>query len=714
MQKKIRRQVKAIVMKRWLNFVPKFCQHFGVTLSALEVVDGKKPPSVSAIKKEMELYVATQSQLQKKLGLSATLLQRGIQYIKVRKLQNPEGIIWFDLQFCIKNRERFIDMYLLNTTCMAEFLGVTRETIRRRLKKAEIQPYSCAAYRSYQYLWRDVCCLFPEPHPTPEEVLNYHQTHQQELLEAQRRKEEEARQREQERLRELKDRLMAMFPIRIRETQWPAVTLHVGPTNSGKTHHALEALKAASSGIYLAPLRLLAWEVYETLNQQEICCDLVTGEEVITTPDAPYCAATVEMYDAQWAEVIVLDEAQMAADPERGGAWTRVLTQARSQTIHICCAPEAEELLKRVLDKIGYKQIHTHYYQRLCPLRLSDQVISVEKPRHGTIYVVFSRNSALALKSYFEEDIHIPTSIIYGALPPDVRKAQAQRFLQGETKLCVATDAIGMGMNLPAQYVSFTTLKKFDGKQLRTLTPLEVRQIAGRAGRYGLHEEGEISVCNSDDFAMLRQLFEMQGKFPSKVRISPTLLELEMIDGSLHQRLSLWKQMEAIPEDYLQLLKPASLEDQLKLASQLPQALQQQMGLERSFTVVQAPVHETALDYWHQCVHAIVEQHPLPLPQMIQPINPPKTRQLDELERCVKEAELFLWLGHRHLFCALVYPEEMQQIRLQKQQCSQGIDRILHKARLKKSNRCRQCNKKLPPLYQYGLCGDCYEWSYMT
>src|SRR5690606_32826223 len=123
-----------------------------------------------------------------------------------------------------------------------------------------------------------------------------------------------------------------------------------------------------------------------------------------------------------------------------------------------------------------------------------------------TILVAFSRQMVLQLKGELERAKR-RVSVVYGNLPPEVRRKQADRFANGETEICIATDAVGMGLNLPADYVCFFELEKFDGKQVRYLTPSEVQQIGGRAGRFGLSKAGEIGATNKQDLKLVHQLY---------------------------------------------------------------------------------------------------------------------------------------------------------------------------------------------------------------
>ena len=266
--------------------------------------------------------------------------------------------------------------------------------------------------------------------------------------------------------------------------------LHVGPTNSGKTHDALQELMAAKNGCYLGPLRLLAYEQYERMNAEGVPCSLLTGEESVEVAGAHHVASTVEMADFHHeVAVAVIDEAQMVADPDRGHNWTAAILGIPAQVVHVCLAPHAERVVCDLI-MLCADEFEVVRHERLVPLR-SDRgnyrIPSSVVP--GDALIVFSRRMVHQVAS--EVMGHgLSASMIYGALPHDVRHEEARRFDEGETNVVVATDAIGMGMNLPIKRIVFVEQEKWDGHSLRMLRPEEVQQIAGRAGRFGRYDKG--------------------------------------------------------------------------------------------------------------------------------------------------------------------------------------------------------------------------------
>jgi ATP-dependent RNA helicase SUPV3L1/SUV3 len=241
--------------------------------------------------------------------------------------------------------------------------------------------------------------------------------------------------------------------------------LHIGPTNSGKTYNALKALSKAETGAYAGPLRLLAHEVWERINLGSVGelngvgrkCNLITGEEKrIVAPDAGLVSCTVEMLPASGPsnepfDVVVIDEIQMIGDSSRGGAWTAALMGVQAKEIHLCGDETTLELLQELLPSMG-DEIQIHRYERLTPLRVAEESLGgdISKVGTGDCVVTFSRNNIFAVKQQIESGAAKKCAVIYGALPPEVRADQAKIFNEDEgiAEVLVASDAVGMGLNL--------------------------------------------------------------------------------------------------------------------------------------------------------------------------------------------------------------------------------------------------------------------------
>jgi ATP-dependent RNA helicase SUPV3L1/SUV3 len=296
----------------------------------------------------------------------------------------------------------------------------------------------------------------------------------------------------------------------------------VGPTNSGKTHAAIEALKEAGSGMYLAPLRLLALEIHERMSDAGIVTSLVTGEERVVVAGARHVSSTVEMVDlGREIDVAVVDEAQMLQDEQRGWAWTLAIAGVRAKRVIMCGSADglaaAEQLAQRLAVPISVRQ-----FERKNPLEVVPAV-GLGELRMGDAVIAFSRKDVVELQGQIKR-MGRTTAAIYGSLSPAVRRREAARFRSGEAEVLVATDAIGLGLNLPIRRLIFSAIVKFDGIKERLLTPPEMRQIAGRSGRYGIHERGAVTTMDPRALGYLRSGLERYDVVPGTlpIWISPT------------------------------------------------------------------------------------------------------------------------------------------------------------------------------------------------
>ncbi len=255
----------------------------------------------------------------------------------------------------------------------------------------------------------------------------------------------------------------------------------LGPTNTGKTHYAIERMLSHKSGMIGLPLRLLAREVFnrvvEKTGPQSVA--LVTGEEKIKPKGARYYVSTVEAMPRDLdLDFVAVDEIQLAADLDRGHVFTdRLLNQrGREQTLLIGAAT-MQRTLQELLPGVRI----------LSRPRLSKLIFAGEKkitrlPRRSAI-VAFSAEEVYAIAEWIRRQ-RGGAAVVLGALSPRTRNAQVEMFQSGDVDYIVATDAIGMGLNLDVEHIAFAADRKFDGWQHRRLTPAEFGQVAGRAGRH--------------------------------------------------------------------------------------------------------------------------------------------------------------------------------------------------------------------------------------
>ena len=267
------------------------------------------------------------------------------------------------------------------------------------------------------------------------------------------------------------------------------IVFHAGPTNSGKTFRALQALKRAHSGVYAGPLRLLALEVYESLNGDGVYASLETGQERREMPFARHAACTVEMLSTERrVDVAVIDEIQMIGDRQRGAAFTRALLGVVAPEVHVCGDPAALPAVAALAALCG-DALEVLRYERLGTLTTTERSLESDYSRieAGDCVVAFSRKDVYAIRRAIERKTAHRCCVVYGSLPPETRSQQSRLFNDPASgfRVLVATDAIGMGLNLHIRRVVFHALEKYDGAGVGPVPPGAVKQIAGRAGRAG-------------------------------------------------------------------------------------------------------------------------------------------------------------------------------------------------------------------------------------
>ncbi|KAH9842458.1 P-loop containing nucleoside triphosphate hydrolase protein [Rhodofomes roseus] len=361
-------------------------------------------------------------------------------------------------------------------------------------------------------------------------------------------------------------KLMNLYPM-TRSSRRRKIIMHVGPTNSGKTHHALRALAAARTGVYAGPLRLLAHEIWERLNKGQIIpagveadeeevdkdpsstfdvgtqpiirksgdkryariCNLITGEEQkIVDENATLTSCTVEMASiTQRFEVAVVDEIQMLSNPERGGGWLRALLGLNAAEVHLCGEETAVPLVKSLLRDSG-DDIVVKRYERLTPLRVEDSSLhgDLSKIKKGDCLVTFSRKQIFALKKSIQASTGMQCAVAYGRLPPEIRSEQAALFNTPGSgyDVLIGSDAIGMGLNLKIKRIVLEAVHKWNGVRQILLSNSDIKQIAGRAGRYGMHGDsnagGTTTTLYQPDLQNLRRALAAPIKYLKQARIS--------------------------------------------------------------------------------------------------------------------------------------------------------------------------------------------------
>jgi ATP-dependent RNA helicase SUPV3L1/SUV3 len=435
---------------------------------------------------------------------------------------------------------------------------------------------------------------------------------------------------------------------------------YLGPTNSGKTHQALIALQNASSGVYLAPLRLLAMEIRDRLVSSGVPCNLITGEERVLMADARHTASTIEMMNpSNIVEVAIIDEIQMLQDPDRGSAWTAALVGVPAKQVFICGSTAVTAPCIAVIELMN-ETYETTYLARktplvlesesLCGMRYNRQKLK-PKLQKGDAVIAFSRKDVLTFSARFRQ-WGFTVASIYGALSPEVRRTESERFCTGIADILVATDAIGMGLNLPIRRVIFSNIHKFDGVASRHLNATEVRQIAGRAGRFGIYYTGYVSVLENHEIIHIEHMLNTDDTSDlTKLPINISFNQIGEISQKLHTR-----KIAEVLSYYQQRSKfNATLFAQTPLNNQIAQAIlvdehAPNMSLKDKYVFVCAPISLNVAfekDYYLMCLRnvALSQKRPLPAPPTWLESSSPK--HLEAAELLSHNLSLYTWLSFK-------------------------------------------------------------------
>ncbi|KAK1130715.1 hypothetical protein K0M31_018828 [Melipona bicolor] len=318
------------------------------------------------------------------------------------------------------------------------------------------------------------------------------------------------------------------------------IIFHAGPTNSGKTYHALKRFMTAKSGVYCGPLKLLASEIFNKCNSMGTPCDLITGEEhrygKNAASPANHTSCSIEMANIQNVyEVGIIDEIQLIRDPSRGWAWTRALLGLAADEIHLCGEFAAIPMVQSICLTTG-ESVEIKEYKRLTSLEIEESALcSLKNIQPGDCIVCFSRNDIFLVSNVIEKMGH-KVAVIYGSLPPGTKLAQAARFNDPNDpcKVLVATNAIGMGLNLHIRRIIFysitqPTVNEKGEVEIDTISVSSALQIAGRAGRYGTQwSKGFVTTFKPEDLSLLKNLLQQTPEEIHRAGLHPTADQIEL------------------------------------------------------------------------------------------------------------------------------------------------------------------------------------------
>lgn len=442
------------------------------------------------------------------------------------------------------------------------------------------------------------------------------------------------------------------------------IIFHGGPTNSGKTYSALQRLKEAKKGLYLGPLRLLAAEVYETLTAEGLYTNLFTGQERREIPFSTHTAATVEMCNVtEEYDIVVIDEIQMIGDASRGASWTKALMGLRCKEIHVCGGKEAMEIVQKIASACG-DDFESISYERFSDLSVSNRSLSrnpktkgsYRKVQPGDCIVAFSRNDIFAIKREIESLTDYKCCVIYGKLPPQTRADQARRFNDPDSgyDILVASDAIGMGLNLNIKRIIFNSIFKFNGEKIIRLSHSEIKQISGRAGRRNSpYPNGEVTCLDHRDLKYIRECLSTDIEPLRKAALVPTEAHIELFaqaiyaytlnnanEPDLHEILRQFSAMATVKGDFF-LGRQNEMTVIAKRLKHIP------IRLRDAYMMCLSPINENSLGLLETFATKVSQGEVFGLPT--RPV-PKRARSFDDLSHLCNiyaDVDLFMWLQYK-------------------------------------------------------------------
>jgi ATP-dependent RNA helicase SUPV3L1/SUV3 len=486
------------------------------------------------------------------------------------------------------------------------------------------------------------------------------------------------------------------------------IIYHMGPTNSGKTYHAIESLCQAERGCYLAPLRLLASELYDTMNAKGTKTSLITGEEIVQVENSTHFSSTIEMAKFKdHYDCCVIDEIQMISDSQRGWAWTRALVNIFADEIHICGDGSVYDLIKQIVDLCG-DELSVRNYDRMTELKVESSPIALTELKRSDALIVFSRRNALRYKMNLE-NLGLKVSIIYGRLGPEVRREQARKFDEGETDVIVSTDAISMGMNLPIKRIVFSTLSKFINSREHPITDSEIKQIAGRAGRFKRFPTGHVSTLQKVENGIDKIQGALHAQLPQKTKcmVGPDLDIYKQVNDALSKNnLPVLRLSEFLRLFNTMLFKKpfycVNLTEMIELSEMVDEA-DEDSGLSTSeiFGFACAPVNLGLVEHVQHYVW-ILKKYVSNQEIYFERLDN-SSDNIDYLETGIKCVELYQWLSRHFNNKNFVFDEEKL--------LANKLD-VIDKLNLLLSDKilptCSSCGVKLEEKSKFAICEECF------
>ncbi len=487
--------------------------------------------------------------------------------------------------------------------------------------------------------------------------------------------------------------------------------IHSAGPNSGKTYQALKRLKESNGKcLYLSPLRLLCYEISDKLNNEGFPCDLVTGEERILIYNSKITSSTVEMCDYNnYHDIVIIDECVMLSDKFRGCHWLKAILQVKAKEVHIILNKEVEDLVNKILT-ITNKKFTINRYERLVPLEISKNIYNYDDLPNRTAIVCFSRIRCIMLKVMLERKGYT-VSLLFGNLPPEVKKKQIERFNNGETQICVTTDVIGFGLNLSLDYVLFDAIEKYNGEENTLLTPSQLNQIGARAGRYLLSDKGIVSAFNSKDLRYIKNnIYTFIETKNTYFPIDENIINI-LPRNTIYEKLLLFNELDFIPLELKEFIKRQDTKQLIDILQKsnieykLDNIIDDKIKL--IWKLITLPISDLNFEYFNTIIKNINNNKLIDIPKMTIN-NITSNTELSEAESICSQYDLYLY-GVRNKYLSKYFIEYIDLVLENKEIIVNLIDNYIVDSKKMGIKLCSKCKKDIGIETPHKMCDKCFE-----
>ncbi len=410
-------------------------------------------------------------------------------------------------------------------------------------------------------------------------------------------------------------------------------------------------------------------------------------------------SSTIEMLDIEKEyDIAVIDEAQMIADEDRGHSWTRAILGVKAKEIHVCMSPAAQDVVTHLISLCGDSSEINHY-ARMTKLVCEEEAFRFpEDVQEGDALILFTKRAVLDIAGRLERE-GIRTSVIYGSLPPEIRRRQIKLFTEKQSKVVVSTDAIGMGLNLPVRRIVFVQIEKYDGHQKRKLEVPEIKQISGRAGRYGIYETGYVNAVGEEELEYIKERYAKEEEPINRVSLGFPHVLLDMEDP-LDTILKVWKSVEPSPP-----FEKVSIDEMLFLYERAYRERKDIDGFDDKRTLYRMLTcsidikNRDIVDLWLYYCETYTADVSLHFPALSMCTD----KGLMRYETFYKMLDLY------HQFSTRLGKEmDAERLAREREKTEDTIMRYLVGNKKDYIQKCKYCGKPLPFGYGFTVCDDCH------